>query len=60
VARTLPDALRDADAVMMLRIQQERIADARIRDPRLARIWGLNARTLGSCRQRAWCCTPAR
>src|SRR5262249_33289296 len=30
VARTLPDALRDADAVKMLRIQQERIADARI------------------------------
>jgi len=35
VARTLPDALRDADAVMMLRIQQERIADAHPRNARL-------------------------
>src|SRR5207253_8336452 len=47
VARTLPDALRDADAVMMLRIQQERIADARIPGTRdYARVWGLSARTL--------------
>jgi aspartate carbamoyltransferase catalytic subunit len=47
VARTLPEALRDADAVMMLRIQQERIADARIPGTRdYARVWGLNARTL--------------
>ena len=43
VARTLPDALRDADAVMMLRIQQERIADARIPGTRdYARVWGLS------------------
>jgi aspartate carbamoyltransferase catalytic subunit len=47
VAKTLPDALRDADAVMMLRIQQERIADARIPGTRdYARVWGLNAQTL--------------
>jgi aspartate carbamoyltransferase catalytic subunit len=47
VVRTLPEALRDADAVMMLRIQQERIADARIPGTRdYARVWGLNARTL--------------
>ena len=47
VARTLADALRDADAVMMLRIQQERIADARIPGTRdYARVWGLDARTL--------------
>jgi aspartate carbamoyltransferase catalytic subunit len=47
VARTLPEALRDADAVMMLRIQQERIADARVPGTRdYARVWGLDARTL--------------
>jgi aspartate carbamoyltransferase catalytic subunit len=47
VAHTLHDALRGADAVMALRIQQERIADARIPGARdYARVWGLNARTL--------------
>jgi aspartate carbamoyltransferase catalytic subunit len=47
VARTLRDALRGADAVMALRIQQERIADARIPGARdYARVWGLDARTL--------------
>jgi aspartate carbamoyltransferase catalytic subunit len=47
VARTLPEALQDADAVMMLRIQQERIADARIPGTRdYARVWGLDARKL--------------
>jgi aspartate carbamoyltransferase catalytic subunit len=54
VAKTLPDALRDADAVMMLRIQQERIADARIPGTRdYARVWGLNARTLELLPERA-------
>jgi aspartate carbamoyltransferase catalytic subunit len=47
VARTLADALRGADAVMALRIQQERIADARIPGARdYSRIWGLTPRTL--------------
>jgi aspartate carbamoyltransferase catalytic subunit len=47
VARSLRDALQGADAVMALRIQNERIADARIPGARdYARTWGLNARTL--------------
>jgi aspartate carbamoyltransferase catalytic subunit len=47
VARSLREALRGADAVMALRIQQERIADARIPGARdYARVWGLNSRTL--------------
>ncbi|MFL5440038.1 MAG: aspartate carbamoyltransferase, partial [Myxococcales bacterium] len=47
VARTLADALRGADAVMALRIQQERIADARIPGARdYSRLWGLSPRTL--------------
>jgi len=48
VARSLREALTGADAVMALRIQNERIADARLPGPRdYARTWGLNARTLG-------------
>ena len=47
VARSLSDALTGADAVMALRIQNERIADARLPGARdYARTWGLNARTL--------------
>jgi aspartate carbamoyltransferase catalytic subunit len=47
VAATLKAALEGADAVMALRIQNERIADARLPGARdYARIWGLNARTL--------------
>jgi aspartate carbamoyltransferase catalytic subunit len=47
VARSLRDALTGADAVMALRIQNERIADARLPGARdYARTWGLNARTL--------------
>ena len=47
VARSLREALEGADAVMALRIQNERIADARIPGARdYARTWGLNARTI--------------
>ena len=47
VARSLADALRGADAVMALRIQQERIADARIPGARdYSRVWGLTPKTL--------------
>jgi aspartate carbamoyltransferase catalytic subunit len=47
VAGNLRDALTGADAVMALRIQNERIADARLPGARdYARTWGLNARTL--------------
>src|SRR2546425_734312 len=47
VARSLREALTGADAVMALRIQNERIADARLPGPRdYARTWGLNARRL--------------
>ena len=47
VARSLREALTGADAVMALRIQNERIADARLPGARdYARTWGLNARTL--------------
>src|SRR6184192_4632822 len=47
VARCLREALTGADAVMALRIQNERIADARLPGARdYARTWGLNARTL--------------
>jgi aspartate carbamoyltransferase catalytic subunit len=47
VKRTLAEALRGADAVMTLRIQQERIADARIPGSRdYARVWGLDVRAL--------------
>ena len=47
VMRTLKSALDGADAVMALRIQQERLADARIPSTRdYARVWGLTARTL--------------
>jgi aspartate carbamoyltransferase catalytic subunit len=47
VARSLEQALTGADAVMALRIQNERISDARLPGARdYARTWGLNARTL--------------
>jgi aspartate carbamoyltransferase catalytic subunit len=47
VAPSLRDLLQDADAVMALRIQNERIADARLPGARdYARTWGLNERTL--------------
>ena len=47
VASSLREALAGADAVMALRIQNERIADARLPGARdYARTWGLNARTL--------------
>ena len=47
VAHTLTEALTGADAVMALRIQNERIGDSRIPGARdYARTWGLNARTL--------------
>ena len=47
VAASLKDALSGADAVMALRIQNERIADARLPGSRdYARTWGLNQRTL--------------
>ena len=47
VARSLGEALTGADAVMALRIQNERIADALLPGARdYARTWGLNARTL--------------
>src|SRR5204862_7247975 len=47
VARSLRDALTGADAVIALRIQNERVADARLPGARdYARTWGLNARTL--------------
>jgi aspartate carbamoyltransferase catalytic subunit len=47
VATSLREALTGADAVMALRIQNERIADARLPGARdYARTWGLNVRTL--------------
>jgi aspartate carbamoyltransferase catalytic subunit len=47
LVRTLRDALEGADAVMALRIQQERLSDARLPSTRdYARAWGLTARTL--------------
>src|SRR6266850_933125 len=47
VARSLREALTGADAMMALRIQNERIADARLPGARdYARTWGINARTL--------------
>jgi aspartate carbamoyltransferase catalytic subunit len=47
VASSLRDLLEGADAVMALRIQNERIADARLPGARdYARTWGLNERTL--------------
>src|ERR1041384_7319740 len=47
VAGTLKEALTGADAVMALRIQNERIADARLAAARdYARTWGINLRTL--------------
>src|SRR5205085_10666039 len=47
VVRSLREALEGADAVMALRIQNERISDARIPGARdYARVWGLNAGTL--------------
>ena len=47
VLRSLPDALEGADAVMALRIQQERLTDARLPSTRdYARQWGLTAKTL--------------
>jgi aspartate carbamoyltransferase catalytic subunit len=47
VTRSLQEALTGADAVMALRIQNERISDARLPGARdYARTWGLNARTL--------------
>jgi aspartate carbamoyltransferase catalytic subunit len=47
VAGTLKEALTGADAVMALRIQNERIADARLPGARdYARTWGINLRTL--------------
>jgi aspartate carbamoyltransferase catalytic subunit len=47
VSSSLRELLQGADAVMALRIQNERIADARLPGARdYARIWGLNERTL--------------
>jgi aspartate carbamoyltransferase catalytic subunit len=47
VAGSLAEALTGADAVMALRIQNERIADARLPGARdYARTWGINVRTL--------------
>ena len=47
VVHSLKEALDGAHAVMALRIQQERINDARIPGTRdYARTWGLNARTI--------------
>jgi aspartate carbamoyltransferase catalytic subunit len=47
VSRTLRELLQGADAVMALRIQNERFVDARLPGARdYARTWGLNARTL--------------
>jgi len=47
VAGSLTEALTGADAVMALRIQNERIADARLPGARdYARTWGINVRTL--------------
>jgi aspartate carbamoyltransferase catalytic subunit len=47
VAGTLRELLLGADAVMALRIQNERFVDARLPGARdYARTWGLNARTL--------------
>ncbi len=47
VVRSLKEALEGADAVMALRIQSERISDARLPSARdYARTWGLNSRTL--------------
>jgi aspartate carbamoyltransferase catalytic subunit len=47
VAPSLRELLQGADAVMALRIQNERIADARLPGARdYARTWGLNERTL--------------
>jgi aspartate carbamoyltransferase catalytic subunit len=47
VVRSLKEALEGADAVMALRIQSERIGDARLPGARdYARTWGLNSRTL--------------
>jgi len=47
VAHTLREAIEGADAVMALRIQQERLGDVRIPSTRdYARAWGLTARTL--------------
>jgi len=47
IAGSLREALTGADAVMALRIQNERIADARLPGARdYARTWGLNSRTL--------------
>ena len=47
VATSLRELLQGADAVMALRIQNERFVDARLPGARdYARTWGLNARTL--------------
>jgi len=47
VSSSLRELLQGADAVMALRIQNERIADERLPGARdYARIWGLNERTL--------------
>jgi aspartate carbamoyltransferase catalytic subunit len=47
VARDLREALTSADAVMALRIQNERIADARLPGARdYSRTWGLDVRSL--------------
>ena len=47
VVRSLREALEGADAVMALRIQSERIGDARLPGARdYARTWGLNSQTL--------------
>jgi len=54
VVASLRDALTGADAVMALRIQNERIADARLPGARdYARTWGINARTLEMLPQEA-------
>ena len=51
VFTTIDDAVRDADVVIMLRIQTERLAGAMIASTReYARTFGLNARVLGLAR----------
>ncbi len=54
VAHSLKDALAGADAVMALRIQLERLQDARLPSTRdYARAWGLTARALAWLPQHA-------
>ena len=57
----MAEGLKDADVVMMLRLQRERMAGAFVPSVReYFRFFGLDAEKLGAPSPMRWSCIPAR